>query len=342
MTKPEQSTIEPNTIPVFNHVSFDKLDWHADNEIPEQFLIFDLEKLSQGEDLDKLANSLEKNYPFYIKNYGISEKEMEDIYNIARDFFKRPENEKVEMSHEKLPPIMRGYTPYGAGAYENNIVNGRAINQYCKYAWGPSDNIYPDDEFNQVFTNYYKKINLASERILDCIGEAMDLKDNDQWVNLFDGEETVLHCQVYYPESPLENQRMIPHSDASTVTLLNQLPSPNRHVGLLVKIGDDFVGVPPIRGTVVVMVGESLNSFTNSRIKPVIHAVTGPKSNVEKSERSSMPFFANPRFALKMKCPEDTIHEQFYNDSEDMCYGVFSNNIHRAFDRIEHLRKQGL
>jgi isopenicillin N synthase-like dioxygenase len=90
------------------------------------------------------------------------------------------------------------------------------------------------------------------------------------------------------------------------------------------------------------MVGESLNSFTNSRIKPIIHAVTGPKSNAEKSERSSMPFFANPRFDLKMKCPKETIHEQFYNDSDDMCFGVFSNNIHRAFDRIEHLRKQGL
>jgi isopenicillin N synthase-like dioxygenase len=338
----KQIEIEPNAIPDFDHVGFDKLNWHADNEIPEKFLIFDLEKLCQGENLEKLTMSLEQNYPFYIKNYGISEKELEKVYNKAREFFKRPENEKLEMSHETLAPIMRGYTPYGAGAYENNIVNGRAVNQYCKYAWGPSDNVFPDEEFYEIFTNYYKKINLASEKILNCIGEAMDLKNNDQWDNLFDGEESVLHCQVYYPESPIGNQRMIPHSDASTVTLLNQLPSPNRHVGLLVKIGDEFVGVPPIRGTVVVMVGESLNSFTNSRIKPIIHAVTGPKSNAEKSERSSMPFFANPRFDLKMKCPKETIHEQFYNDSDDMCFGVFSNNIHRAFDRIEHLRKQGL
>jgi isopenicillin N synthase-like dioxygenase len=341
MTVEEQTVIEPNAIPEFDHVNFDELNWHEDNEIPEEFAIFDLEKLSHGEGLEQLANSLEQNYPFYIKNYGISEKEMENIYNKAREFFKRPENEKIEMAHKTLPPIMRGYTPYGAGAYENSIVNGRAVNQYCKYAWGPSDNIFPDDEFNEIFTNYYNKINLASEGILDCIGEALDLKDNDQWVNLFDGEETVLHCQVYYPESPIGNQRMIPHSDASTVTLLNQLPSPNRHVGLLVKKGDEYVGVPPLRGTVVVMVGESLNSFTNSRIKPVIHAVTGPKSNAEKSERSSMPFFANPRYNLKMDCPKETIHEQFYTETEDMCFKVFSNNIHSKYNKIEQLRKQG-
>jgi isopenicillin N synthase-like dioxygenase len=342
MTIKDQTTITPNVVPAFDHVSFDKLNWHSDNEIPEEFVIFDLEKLSHGEDLEKLAISLEQNYPFYIKNYGISEKEMENIYNKAREFFKIPENEKKEMAHKTLPPILRGYTSYGAGAYENSIVNGRAVNQYCKYAWGAYDNIFPDEEFNEIFSNYYKKINLASEKILNCIGEVMELKDNDQWDNLFDGEETVLHCQVYYPESPLGNQRMVPHSDASTVTLLNQLPSPNRHVGLVVKNGDEYVGVPPLRGTVVVMVGEALNSFTNSRIKPVIHAVTGPKSNVEKSERSSMPFFANPRYDLKMNCPKETIHEKFYNDSEDMCFGVFSSNLHRTYDQIEHLRKQGL
>jgi isopenicillin N synthase-like dioxygenase len=342
MSKVEYKSIEPEAVPAFTSVSFDKLDWHSENEVPEEFRIFDLEMLSSGEDLDKLAYSLEHNYPFYIKNFGISEKEMEGIYNKAREFFKRPESEKVEMIHEKYPPIMRGYTPYGAGAYENNIVNGRAVNQYCKYAWGPEDNIYPDHDFNSIFSNYYNKINIASETILDCIGEAMDIKDDAQWPNMFNGEETVLHCQVYYPEPPISNQRMIPHSDASTITLLNQLPSPSRHVGLLVKIGDNFVGVPPIRGTIVVMVGESLNSFTNSRVKPVIHAVVGPKTNFETSERSSMPFFANPKFDLKMKCPTDTIHKQFYHDGDDMCFGVFSNNIHRAFDRIERLRKQGL
>jgi isopenicillin N synthase-like dioxygenase len=337
-----ESKITPSVDPTFTPVSFDELNWHAESDVPEGITIYDLERLSEGKELDKLAKSLQDNYPFYIKNFGISDSEIEAIYNKTREFFKKPEEEKIKMVHENLPLIMRGYSPYGTGAYENNIVNGRSVNQYCKYAWGPSDNIYPDQEFNDVFSNYYKKVNLASERIINCIGDALDLKDDDQWPNLFNGEETVLHCQVYYPELPLGNQRMIPHSDASTVTLLHQLPSPSRHVGLIVKIGEEFVGVPPIRSTIVVMAGESLNSFTNSRIRPVIHAVTGPKSNIENSERSSMPFFANPRFELKMKCPRETIHEQFYTDSEDMCFGVFSSNIHKAFDRIESLRKQGL
>lgn len=79
--------------------------------------------------------------------------------------------------------------------------------------------------FKKAFANMFAKLSSVANGVVDCIGDALGLKMHDQWQNLFDGEDTVLHCQYYYPEKPLGGDRMTSHADASVVTLLNQLPA---------------------------------------------------------------------------------------------------------------------
>ncbi len=324
--------------PEFEPLCLDKLKWHSREEIPGGVLVLDYTEMMEGLHLNALRKTLADGNPFYIENYGVTESDAESVFNVTRDFFNQPEEQKTKMVHPELPLILRGYSAYGTGAYENSLNEGKAINQYSKYAWGPSNNIYTNMMFKQAFDNMFTKLSAVASGVVDCIGHALGLKMHDQWQNLFDGENTVLHCQFYYPERSLEGDRMIPHADASVVTLLNQLPAEGGHVGLKAKLGEEFVGIPEIRGTLVVMVGESLNAMTNGRARPVIHAVTGPTRDVERSERGSMPFFLNPRNAFEMPRPAETTHGKFYNSSGVTTFDEYSQNIARAYVQTEGAR----
>ncbi|WNO10788.1 2OG-Fe(II) oxygenase family protein [Teredinibacter sp. KSP-S5-2] len=337
MNQDNKTHIDPLSAPEFSDLIFNELNWNSEEEIPEGVKIFDLEELEKGLRLDELKESLEKSYPFYIKNFGIHEDEVENIFNTTRRFFRKSEAEKRAMVHERLPIILRGYSAYGTGAYENSINNGKAINQYAKYAWGPSENVYPDDGFKNTFQDMIDKLIRVSDRTMDCIGKALDLKQHPEWDNLFDGEDTVLHCQCYYPEKPLGVDRMVTHADASSITLLTQLPARNGHVGLKAKMDDKYVPIPPVRGSIVVMTGETMNSLTNGRVQPVMHAVTGPATDIENSERSSMPFFANPKNTFKMQRPPVSTHHKFYNEDNSTTFGDYSNNIAVAYKQTEEV-----
>lgn len=324
--------------PTFEPLSLDKLRWHNRDEIPAGVLVFDYDDIRTGVRLDGLRDALAAGAPFYIENYGIAERDVEMAFNAAREFFRGPEERKEAMVHPELPRILRGYSGYGTGAYENSLNDGKAVNQYAKYAWGPTDNVPPNPEFQQAFDAMFAQLLSVANGMTDRIGEMLGLKTENHWQNLFDGEDTVMHCQCYYPEKPLGADRMVSHADASVVTLLHQLPAENGHVGLKAKLGDEFVGVPAIRETLVVMVGESLNGLTDGRAKPVIHAVTGPTNDIERSERSSMPFFLNPRYAFEMKRPAESTHSKFYNASGPTTFGEYSQNIANAYAKTEGAR----
>ena len=331
----KKQQISPANVPEFDTLDFNQLNWSSEENLPVEITIFDLQELRAGKNLDTLKAALKNNFPFYIKNFGIPESEVESIFNITRNFFNEPEKEKAKMVHPELPLILRGYSAYGAGAYENSLNGGKAINQYTKYAWGPVKNVAPNAEFSDAYQNMQHKLSQISDQVLDCIGEALDLKSHDQWKNLFKGEDTVLHCQCYYPEKPLGKSRMVTHADASSVTLLTQLPSENGHIGLKVETENGYIGVPAIRDTIVIMVGETMNSLSHGHIKPVMHAVTGPTENIETSERSSMPFFANPRDAFKMKRPPESTHSKFYNADDETTFRQYSDNIAAAYVKTE-------
>lgn len=322
----------------FCPVKFDHLKWHTDSEIPKSIHILEYQSIIDHDCDEVIRSNLVQGKPFYIRNFGIPEALIENAYNETRKFFDCSEEIKTSMVHRDLPQILRGYSGYGTGAYENSLHNGKAINQYAKYAWGPSHNISPNDTFAKIFNNIIVHMIRISDDIVAAITSAFSLTHHPQYQNLFEGEDRVLHCQCYYPEKPMGEGRMIPHADASTVTLLHQLPSESQHVGLQAKIDSEYIGIPPIRGTLVVMTGESLNGFSSGRIKPVIHAVAGPRTNIEQSERSSMPFFANPRNVFDMGTPKDSTHKKFYNINKPTSFRNYADNIAQAYQESEKTR----
>ena len=83
------------------------------------------------------------------------------------------------------------------------------------------------------------------------------------------------------------------HSDVSTLTILLQ----DLIGGLYVKgnqgEGDNWIHVPPVKGSLVINVGDALQILSNGRYRSVEHRVT---ANGTKN-RISVPIFVIPRHA---------------------------------------------
>ncbi|TYI71092.1 hypothetical protein E1A91_D08G270000v1, partial [Gossypium mustelinum] len=95
----------------------------------------------------------------------------------------------------------------------------------------------------------------------------------------------------YYPKCP--NPELTVgvdrHSDASTLTILLQ----GEIGGLFVRgnDGDNWIHVPPIKGSLVINVGDALQIISNGKYRSVKHRVVANGSK----NRISVPIFVNPR-----------------------------------------------
>ncbi|MBA0854182.1 hypothetical protein Goshw_027205 [Gossypium schwendimanii] len=95
----------------------------------------------------------------------------------------------------------------------------------------------------------------------------------------------------YYPKCPnLElTVGVSRHSDVSTLTILLQ----DEIGGLFVRgnDGDNWIDVPPIKGSLVINVGDALQIISNGKYRSVEHRVVANGSK----NRISIPIFVNPR-----------------------------------------------
>lgn len=79
------------------------------------------------------------------------------------------------------------------------------------------------------------------------------------------------------------------HSDVSTLTILLQ----DEIGGLFIREndGDNWIHVPPIKGFLVINIGDALQIMSNGKYKSVEHRVVANRCN----NRISIPIFVNPR-----------------------------------------------
>ncbi|KAK4727968.1 hypothetical protein R3W88_032885 [Solanum pinnatisectum] len=91
------------------------------------------------------------------------------------------------------------------------------------------------------------------------------------------------------------------HSDPQTLTILHQ-----DQVGGLQVLKDDkqWIGVRPLPNSFVINIGDTLEAWTNGRLKSVIHRAV---VNKEK-QRLSIAYFMSPTSNAIIECPPQLIH----------------------------------
>lgn len=319
---------------LLNPINIDRLNWYSEKDIPPEIPLIDLQSMTQDEQISGFKRAFEASHCLYIKNYSISNKELEDLVNVTRKFFKQSEEIKNKVTHP-YKGIMRGYSGLGeeASAKFLHVDDEGQGDAHISYCWGPVDNVYQDLAFQKIWLNYYKKSLKLSRVIAELAIKSAEMENIIGWSNLKAGDH-LLKIQEYIDigDKPKQLYRLVPHADFSFLTLLTQLPAENGYIGLRVMMDNKVVEAPAVKGTTIINFGEPMQSLSKGKIKSAIHSVVSPKeNNYKESSRTSIPFFLQPHPKTKVSKTEGSYFSEYYCEKGTMAYGDFHSRLINEF-----------
>ncbi|KAL4795781.1 Clavaminate synthase-like protein [Aspergillus venezuelensis] len=256
---------------------------------------------------------------FYIKNHGVTEPLITALHGAAHGFFCPSRGDKKEIFNDKK---FRGYVPFNAESSTGSDLDSPSstgslseafdigyelaadpehfnekslpLDTYSLYG----DNVWPDVKlpaFREIYMEYSAAALTLSRRLMRNFSLALDLEETffDSKIDYPGAFSRILH----YPAQPLDGQTvdgMGAHTDTDCFTILSQDCVPALQVR---NVNGEWTVVPPIPGTLVVNIADSLSKKT---FKSTIHRVT----NLTGQDRYSIPFFFGPPRSAPFKAGE--------------------------------------
>jgi deacetoxycephalosporin-C synthase/deacetoxycephalosporin-C hydroxylase len=281
-------------------INYDRLNWHSESDLPTCFPIFDLQHLevfdpNDDDGLSQQARSfiatVRNSGFFYLKGHGISDILITDLINTTNSFFLLPSETKRQYVCPYLP--LRGYSGYCEESTATAIGYGTEPDHCEKYTW-TWNNIYPNEHFQTIWSQYQSEVGNVCRRLLKIIGIALNVEETAVWQQVLDGRPMIRYLD--YPEwseaSGNALERMAPHCDIGSITLLHQTPCENGAVCLEALVDNKFIGLPSIKGSFVVNLGETLAHLTNGFVKATKHRVI--RSPEQGNSRTALAAFYMP------------------------------------------------
>lgn len=307
-------------------------------EIP----VVDIEKLIDGSDPHSVAckiGDICENIGFlYVKNHGVPERLIEDIYRVSKEFFARPFEEKDKLNIVKSGPSLRGYIPM----YAENVdpENTRDFKEGFDLArheekvspfFGP--NQMPEDfpEFKAVCEAYHQAMTQLAKKLIGALALSLDLPI-DYFEKLMLNPVSIqrlLHYPPQFGEISQEEIGIGAHTDYGVLTILGQ----DEIGGLQVRNrSGEWVSAPPLKGTFIVNIGDFVQTFTNDRYISTTHRVI----NISGVDRYSLPFFCDLDFDAPIEVVPTCVSED--KPAKYQPYTCGQHKYKRFVDSFPHLK----
>lgn len=259
-----------------------------------------------------------------VKNHGLSDELIDDLYKHTQQFFSLP------LAHKKayeIPALagQRGYTSFGKEHAKGS--DAPDLKEFYQYGQVPRGNFneeeYPPNVpvaevtgFNASFERAYRTFEQSGKSLLQAIALYLGLDEYyfDDYV--FNGN-SILRA-IHYPPITSEPKNAIrseQHEDINLITLL--IGASADGLQILTKQGD-WVGVTSLPGQIVVNVGDMLQRLTNNRLRSTTHRVVNPPRELWHTSRFSIPFFLHPKSCMSLRCLDsciDELHPKAYEDA---------------------------
>ncbi|KAI0378590.1 Clavaminate synthase-like protein [Hypomontagnella monticulosa] len=261
---------------------------------------------------------------FYIKNHGIPEETIAQCKQQVFNFMRQPQEKKDVLSSRTRSKYYNGYL--GRRMTQISRSETTDVRESFSFRYSPEldpdhpmdiselpeevrswiraeDFVWEDTDhlpnFKQDLLAYWRSCLTLARRLVRMFALSLGLEE-DYW------DDKVTHPGAdgvfnYYPPrttEELENKSvgLGSHTDLQLFTLLWQ--DTVGGLQILSKEGQ-WLRAPPIKGTLVVNIGDFMMRLCNDIYKSTVHRVTN-ESNVE---RVSMPFF----FGLNFNCVEGVV-----------------------------------
>ncbi|KXT17223.1 hypothetical protein AC579_5780 [Pseudocercospora musae] len=246
----------------------------------------------------------------YIKNTGIDQQTLDRVSEQGIKFFELPEDDKlaIEMKHE---PSFLGYSRLG-----NEITAFKAdwreqldlgtphalrteqdplyYNLFGPNQW-PNEKALP--HFRPVFEDYMQRMSDISIFFTSLIAEAIELPANAFDAFFDKGQQHKLKIVKYPDNGSGVGQGVGPHKDSMLTSYLLQASD---HKGLQAQnTQGEWIDCPPVKGTLVVAIGQGLEALTGGVCASTTHRVLSPAAG--SGARFSIPFFQGVSYDAKFE-----------------------------------------
>lgn len=275
-----------------------------------------------------------------VKNHGIPDALIADLYAYVQRFFSLPLEKKKTYEIEGLAG-QRGYTSFGKEhAKGSEAPDLKEFFQYGqtlhgavsdKEAYPPNVQVHEIGGLNETFEKAYRAFETSGKTLLQAIALYLNLDEHyfDDWVQ--DGH-SILRA-IHYPpitQEPKSAIRAEQHEDINLITLLVGASADGLEI--LTKQGE-WVPVTSLPEQIVVNVGDMLQRFTNNRLRSTTHRVVNPPRSLWHTSRFSIPFFLHPKSDMSLACLPGCVSETHPRQYDDITAGAYLD---------ERLREIGL
>uniref|UniRef100_H2YQW2 Fe2OG dioxygenase domain-containing protein n=1 Tax=Ciona savignyi TaxID=51511 RepID=H2YQW2_CIOSA len=238
----------------------------------------------------------------YLKNTPIKSDEIAAVNKVTEEIFHASSSEKnkfewdakrnfgyVSLTRENVDPKKTDYK-------EAFNLGAEALDGDMSLSWPH----HLSSDFYKVMIDFSQTCKQLSHQVLRVLAIGMGLKDEDFFIKchskMHTGQNYTTLRSLYYPpvpkDLPVNQTRLGVHSDYGSLTLLFQ----DDVGGLQVEnTQNEFVDAVPIEGTVVVNIGDALESWTLGKLKSTKHKVIIPDDpSVRETVRRSLVYFVHP------------------------------------------------
>jgi isopenicillin N synthase-like dioxygenase len=270
-----------------------------------------------------------------IKNHGLSDQLVTDLYAIVQRYFSLPDD--VKYSHEITELAgQRGYISKGRERAKGSTVAdlkefyhvGQTVEGDDPIKAEYPDNIFPAElpEFEKLTVQAYKTLEAAGVQMLRAIALYLGLDENYFDAKVKHGN-SILRPIHYFP---IENPDALPkdavragaHGDINLITLLMGASAEGLQV---LRRDGEWIPITALPNQLVVNVGDMLDRLTNHKLKSTIHRVVNPPREKMGTSRYSIPFFMHPRSEMDLSCLPSCVDAQNPKIYEDTTAGEFLN-----------------
>lgn len=275
-----------------------------------------------------------------VKNHGIPEEIIDDLYKYVQQFFSLPSEKK---SAYEIPELagQRGYTSFGKEHAKGS--DAPDLKEFFQYGQTVSENHplkpeYPDnvsvaevEGFNETLFKAYRAFEKSGTSLLQAIALYLGLVEN-YFDDFVEGGNSIVRA-IHYPPITVEPKSAIraeQHEDINLITLLVGASAGGLEI---LSKQNEWIAVTSLPDQIVVNVGDMLQRLTNNKLKSTTHRVVNPPRELWHTSRFSIPFFLHPKSAMDLSALEECVDENHPKVYEDITAGEYLD---------ERLREIGL
>lgn len=271
-----------------------------------------------------LGNAYEEVGFVAVKNHGVPEQLIFDLYMQVQHFFSLPLQQKGSYE-DPLLAGQRGYTSFGKEHAKGSEAPD--LKEFYQHGQVPLDNFKEDEYppnisvkevrgFNETFEMAYRAFENSGKILLQAISLYLGL--NEFYFDDFIYNGNSILRAIHYPpitSEPASAIRAEQHEDINLITLL--VGASAEGLQILTK-QNEWIPVTSLPEQIVVNVGDMLQRLTNNKLRSTTHRVVNPAKELWHTSRFSIPFFLHPKSSMSLRCLDlciDDKHPKVYMDA---------------------------